>query len=132
MHHYLSMVQNNWNTYLKPSMEQVSAKKYLSVLRPILCCRWLERFGSIPPVLFDTLCEAVLPEELVSATEDLLEKKKHTAEKGLIDRIPELDAFITTEIPRLKQVRDGMPDVVQAGYEEVNRLFRQLLKAAWE
>lgn len=132
MYHYLSMVLSNWNTYLKPSLEQVNVKKYLYVLRPLLCCRWLEQFRTVPPVPFDALCKAVLPEELVSATAELLYKKQHSAEKDLINRIPELDAFIQSEIPRLKQVRDDMPCQPQSGYDEINRIFRQLLKAAWE
>lgn len=132
MHHYLSMVMGNWNTSLKPSLEQVKAKKYLYVLRPILCCRWLERFGTVPPVPFDRLCEAVLPAELRTATEELLRKKKQVDETALIPRIPELDAFILAEMPRLKEVRDSMPQLKQLGYEEVNRIFRQLLKDAWE
>ena len=132
MHHYLSMVLSNWNTYLKPSLERVSVKKYLYVLRPILCCRWLEQFGTVPPVLFDTLCQAVLPEELADATAYLLEQKKNAAEKELIDRIPQLDDFILAEIPRLKEVRDNLTTQTQPGYEEINDLFRQLLKDAWE
>lgn len=132
MHHYLSMVLNNWNTYLKPSMERVNVKKYLYVLRPILCCRWLERFGTVPPVLFDDLCKAVLPEELAPAMADLLEKKKHLDEKTLIPRVPELDDFIMAEIPRLTQVKNEIPEKSLPDYEEVNQYFRQMLKAAWQ
>ena len=132
MHHYLSMVLGNWNTYLKPSLEQVSAKKYLYVLRPLLCCRWLEQHGTVPPVLFDTLCKTVLPEELISATELLLQQKKHGEEKALIPRIPELDNFILAEIPRLKQIREDLPPIPPLTYDMVNQYFRQLLKAAWE
>ena len=132
MHHYLSMVLNNWNTYLKPSLELVSVKKYLYVLRPILCCRWLERFGTVPPVLFDDLCEAVLPKELVHTVEVLLEQKKTVNEKTLIPRILELDAFIQEEIPRLTQTRNDMPQKPLPDYEEVNRYFRDMLKAAWQ
>ena len=131
MHHYLSMVMGTWNTNLKPSLEQVSAKKYLYALRPILCCRWLERFGTVPPVLFSKLREAVLPEELAGVVDDLLEKKQQTGEKNPIPRIPELDAFLLAEMPRLKQVRDDMPYEQQPDYDGVNQLFRQLLQDAW-
>jgi predicted nucleotidyltransferase len=132
MYHYLSMVVNNWNTYLKPSLEKVSVKKYLYVLRPILCCRWLEQFGTVPPVPFDALCKAVLPVELEVVTKDLLEQKKHIEEKALINRMPELDSFILAEIPRLTQVRDDMPHQSQADYEDLNQLFRQMLQDAWK
>lgn len=132
MHHYLSMALGNWNTYLKPSLQEVSAKKYLYGLRPILCCRWLEKFGTVPPVLFSALREAVLPGELDAVVDALLEQKRQTGEKNLIPRIPELDTFLTEEIDRLKQVRDDMPYEQQPDFEGVNQLFRQMLKAAWE
>lgn len=132
MHHYLSMVKSNWNTYLKPELELVSAKKYLYVLRPLLCCRWLERYGTVPPVLFDTLCRTVLPEELIPAMESLLEQKKHGEEKQLIPRLTPLDDFIMAETPRLTQVRDSLPNPALAGYEELNSCFLRLLREAWE
>ena len=132
MHHYLSMVLNNWNTHLKPPRELVSAKKYLYVLRPILCCRWLEQFGTVPPVLFETLCQTVLPEEMIPATQALLEEKKHGEEKALIPRIAYLDDFIQKETPRLIQVRDDLPKTPLPEYDEVNDYFRHLLKRAWE
>ena len=44
----------------------------------------------------------------------------------------ELDAFITAEIPRLTQVREDMPKYTLPDYEEVNQLFRQLLKECWQ
>lgn len=132
MHHYLSMVLKNWNTFLKPSLELVSVKKYLYVLRPILCCRWLEQFGTVPPVLFDTLRATVLPPELEAETERLLELKKSVNEKTLVPRFPVLDAFIQAEIPRLQQARENLPEYVMPDYEEVNAIFRRILKEAWE
>jgi len=131
MHHYLSMVQGNWNTYLKPELEKVSAKKYLYVLRPVLCCRWLEQFGTVPPVPFDTLCKTVLPEELFPAVDALLEQKKHGEEKTMIPRIVPLDEFIMAEIPRLTQVRDNLPAPSLADYGELNDCFRRILREAW-
>ena len=131
MHHYLSMALGNWNGHLKPPREQVSAKKYLYALRPVLCSRWLETYGTVPPIQFRELCETVLPEEMVETTRQLLELKKTVAEKALIPRIPALDDFLQTEIPRLIQVRDNMPKYVMPDYEEVNTLFRKMLKEAW-
>lgn len=131
MHHYLSMLYSNWNRNLLPAQDAVKVKKYLYVLRPLLCCRWLERYGTVPPVPFDQLREAVLPPELAGVMADLLEKKKHAPETELIPRIPELDAFIIEELPRLTRVRDNLPQQPLPEYDGVNELFRQLLNAAW-
>lgn len=131
MHHYLSMAMGNWNGHLKLSLEQVSVKKYLYALRPILCSRWLETYGTVPPVLFSTLYEKVLPEDMTDTVRDLLELKKTVNEKTLIPRIPKLDEFLQAEIARLLQVRDNLPKYTLPDYEDVNALFRQLLKEAW-
>ena len=40
--HYLHMASGNWKSYLE-GRDQVSLKKYLYVLRPLLACRWIER-----------------------------------------------------------------------------------------
>lgn len=132
MHHYLSMTTGNWNTYLKPELERVSAKKYLYVLRPILCCRWLERYGTVPPVPFETLCQSVLPEAYLHATRQLLEEKKTGQEKALIPRIAPLDEFISGEIPRLIQIRDNLPNPELPGYEALNERFLRILRDAWK
>ena len=131
MHHYLSMAMGNWHSHLKLSLEQVSVKKYLYALRPILCSRWLEVYGTVPPVLFRTLCEKVLPEDMEDTVRNLLELKKTVNEKTLIPRIPKLDEFLQAEIARLLQVRDNLPQYTLPDYEDVNTLFRQLLKEAW-
>ena len=131
MHHYLSMCYNDWNRNFQSAPDGVKAKRYLYVLRALLCCRWLERHGTVPPVPFARLREAVLPPELAGVMADLLERKKQALETDLVPRIPELDAFITEELPRLTQVRDNLPQQPLPDYDGVNDLFRRLLNAAW-
>lgn len=130
MHHYLSMILSNWNKHMQDDL--VKLKRYLYVLRPLLCCRWLERFGTVPPVLFDKLREAVLPPEMESVVDDLLQRKMAAEEAEKVPHIPELDSFIRQEIPRLKQLRDEMPHRDTFGYEQVNELFRQVLRQVWQ
>lgn len=130
MAHYLSMALGNWERSMK-GRELVKLKRYLYVLRPILCCRWLEQFGTLPPILFDRLREVVLPPELKQTVEDLLLRKQAAEEAEEVPHIPELDAFILQELPRLKQIRNEMPQSPAVGYEGVNELFRQILKQTW-
>lgn len=121
MQHYYAMLANNWKACGKG--DQVNLKRCLYALRPLLCCRWLEQFGSAPPVRFDELCRAVLPEGLEPAVSELLRKKQETGEKDLMDRIPELDAFIQQELARLEEVRMHIPFVEMPGFEQLNTLF---------
>lgn len=125
MQHYFSMLANNWKACGKG--EQVNLKRCLYALRPLLCCRWLEKYESAPPVPFEALCRAVLPEELEEAVADLLRKKQTAGEKDLMDRIPALDAFITRELERLQEVRMTMPFVEMPGFDKLNHLFWSVL-----
>ena len=45
--HYLSMAEGNYREYLRG--EQVKAKKYFYVLRPLLACRWILERGTPRP-----------------------------------------------------------------------------------
>lgn len=125
MQNYVSMASNNWKDDL--NTEQVKLKKYLYVLRALLCCHWLEKFGSAPPVPFDTLCRAVLPEELKSTVAELLARKKNVHETGLTDHIPELDHFIIPELKRLKQGDFQVPRIPPLDWSILNTMFREVL-----
>ncbi len=125
MYHYISMAYTNWTKHLAP--EQVKLKKYLYVLRPLLCCRWLEERGTVPPIAFDDLCAAMLPRELEKSIADLLRRKKAAAEGELAPHIPELDAFIQEQIPCFQRVAETMPSRGRGSYEQVNALFLSVL-----
>lgn len=128
--HYLSMAQGNWQKHMRN--KQIKLKGYLYVLRPLLCCLWLERYGTVPPVPFDQLCQGALPTELEPVMADLLRRKQIADESELIDHIPELTGFMEQEIPRLKQVVRGMSGIELPGYDMLNSLFREILRTAWQ
>lgn len=86
LHHYLSMAKGNYREYLQG--EQVRAKKYLYVLRPILACKWIEENGTVPPMEFSKLVDSHIPDGLlVQAIHELLCKKKSEGELNLIPRV---------------------------------------------
>lgn len=128
--HYFSMAHGNWQKHMRT--EQIRLKGYLYVLRPLLCCLWLERYGTVPPVPYDQLCEGALPAELKPVMADLLRRKLAADESEQTDHIPELTGFIEQEIPRLKQVLRGMPAADLPGFDALNRIFREILHQAWQ
>jgi len=129
MHHYMSMTLQHWNKYMQG--EKAYIKKYLYVMRPLLACRWLEKYASMPPVLFNALRAQTLPEHLNPAMDELLHRKKLALEAELIDHIPALDEFITSETKRLHSIMDGMEKKELQGFDELNALFRAIVKGAW-
>lgn len=123
-HHYASMAHTNYSAYFRGP--EVSLKKYLYVIRPILAARFIQANHAWPPTLFQSLLEAVsLPKGAEQELADLLEKKRHALEAGLGPRLPELDAYIEEffaafEPPALSE---QYPDQTDA----LNKLFRKFV-----
>ena len=113
LHHYLSMARSNSRTYLQG--EQVSRKKYLYALRPLLAAQWIERGSGLPPIEFDRLRAASdLDVATQGALDRLLEQKKVGNELAAGPPIPELSAFIDSELERLdglRSVEAGAPNL---------------------
>lgn len=130
IYHYYSMATGSWHRHMEG--EQVRLKKYLYVLRPVLCARWIEEHGTLPPVLFDELCAAVLPEDMRPTVDALLRRKKAADESGLTARIPELDDFLLGEMARIRESIGTMGRTELPDWEGINELFRRVIRRAWE
>lgn len=124
LHHYLNTAKNNYNRHLKG--EQVKPKKYFYALRPILACRWIERYHSVPPIRFEELCEAVLPQEMKGHVEALLDIKMNGPEGLTIAPILAIQTYIEENIAELeayvKTVTATHPD-----WKSLNQFFLEEL-----
>jgi hypothetical protein len=131
LNHYYGTANS---TYHKALMgEKVKYKKYFYALRPLLCCRWIERFHEIPPMRFEELLKLFdgsdrdLSEELLTEINRLVEKKVVTEEKELNDHIPMIRSFIETELLRQHDNADMAEDDRIKDFTEINALFRSLI-----
>ncbi len=102
----------------------VRYKKYFYALRPLLAAQYIERYHKVPPVPFDELLELKMPQELRTAIDVLLEKKKQTTEKEVNSRMPVIQAFIESETIRQKELADHMEDDRNKDWTALNRIFR--------
>ncbi|MBK7171236.1 MAG: nucleotidyltransferase domain-containing protein [Gammaproteobacteria bacterium] len=126
-YHYSHMARRNAREYL--FHDRVRLKKYFYVLRPLLAIRYIEAGLGIPPVQFEKLVEAVAPHQLRNSIAELLELKSRTSELGLGEPIPEIGAFIESELERHGEQFSGQgrPDLLE-GKEvraELNEIFRR-------
>lgn len=101
IHHYLSMAEGNFRTYLQG--ERVRAKKYLYVLRPLLAARWIEENGTLPPVLFAALLQLESDAEFLASVEMLLAQKQQGLEMEDLPADPVLHRFIESELLRYSE-----------------------------
>lgn len=86
IYHYLHMADGNYRTYLREGREDglVWLKKYLYVVRPLLCCHWIQDKGGVPPVDIDELVAGVpaAVEAIRPDLEGLLAEKRAGGELG--------------------------------------------------
>lgn len=131
IHHYNGTAKSTYKNYL--TGDKVKYKKYFYALRPLLCCKWIERYHEIPPMRFDELLKLFdesdenLPKELLDEINKLVEKKIITKEKDLNDHIPMIRKFIEDEIERQNIIGSEIPDDRKSDISDLNSLFQTIL-----
>ena len=128
-YHYLHMAQGNNRDYVRG--DEVWRKKYVYILRPLLAIGWIEQEESAVPMEFQVLVDRLVTDSGVrQAIDDLLEAKKRGQELDRGPALPELNAFITSELKRLER---DLPKRInpKADVERLNEVFRFALSAAW-
>ena len=129
--HYYGTANSTLHGFLSGDM--VRYKKYFYALRPLLCCRWIERYHSVPPMEFEKLLtmfsepDDVLTQELYDAIQELLRRKAETEEKDLNPQMPAVISFIREECLRQKRISDAAADDHRRDYSELNEAFRRVL-----
>ena len=130
LHHYLSMARGNYREYLQG--ELVKIKKYFYVLRPILACKWIEKYNSIPPLLFEVLLDNLLHEgELKIEINSLLIRKVNGDELNLEQRIYVINQYIDDEIKHLEEYTNRIKYEPTDPTTKLDQLFRETLIEAW-
>lgn len=100
--HYINMARGNYRDYLQG--DRVWLKKYLYVVRPLLCSRYILEHGKFPPIEFDALINSVtVPDMPMAEIMALVEQKRHGSELSYGDAVPAISSFIDRELA--EQVR---------------------------
>ena len=130
LYHYLSMASGNYRDYLRG--DQVKIKKCFYVLRPILACKWIEKYNSIPPLLFNDLLNDIIPEgELKGEINTLYLRKISGDELDLEQKIDIINSFIEHELEHLGEYCKSIKHESIDPIERLNLLFRNTLLEVW-
>lgn len=137
VYHYLHMARGNYRDYLRG--EEVKIKKYFYVLRPILACSWIEKYGTVPSIRFQQLVERLIPEgsELMQGIQELLARKVLGDELDRGDRISCIHEFIEERLAHYEQIAPELPasgssaSSQQGESVDLDVLFRSALREVW-
>ncbi|MGG6312607.1 nucleotidyltransferase domain-containing protein [Paenibacillus macerans] len=141
MYHYLNMAKRNFRAELRG--ERIKPKAYFYVLRPMLACGWIERYGTMPPQEIRRLTEPVLPLEnrrLGGEIERLLAYKQASFGAERRPRMPGLDAYLAERIAYFEELAPTLGAIAAAVHPtesddqlegELDALFRAVLQDVW-
>ena len=126
LYHYLNTARTQMNKYL--SGDKVKPKKYFYALRPILACRWIEKYHSVPPILFDDLVKELLPDEMKELVSRLLDIKVKGPEGMEIEPIEPIQDFI---IKNIQELDDYIQSVTEEkkDWKALNQFFIEELSS---
>ncbi|MEM1056118.1 MAG: nucleotidyltransferase domain-containing protein [Bacteroidota bacterium] len=128
-YHYWSMARSNFKAELRGDL--VRPKKYFYVLRPILCCHWIQAEPEAPPPMeFDRLVDRFLTGDVRETVEALLVEKRAGAEGDRRPPIPVLQRFAEAELVELERLAQSVPPS-EADREALNSFFLQALREVW-
>jgi predicted nucleotidyltransferase len=131
VYHYLHMAKGNFREYLQG--EQVKIKKYFYVLRPILACKWIEKYNTSPPILFQELVRDLVTEpELGAAIDDLLSRKLAGEELNLEQRVDVINEFVEREIEDISEYAKSVQADLEDPTELLDGLFRKYLQIVYQ
>lgn len=124
LYHYLNMAKTDYEKHL--TEERVKVKKYFYALRPILAANWIVKRQTPPPIEFDKLVEAELPQDLMPLVQDLLERKQNLLESSLIQKVDVINAYLEDQMARLNQIAADLP-VEEVEWQKLNQYFLEVL-----
>lgn len=131
VYHYLHMAKGNFREYLQG--EQVKIKKYFYVLRPILACKWIEKYNTSPPILFQELVRDLVTEpELRAAIDDLLSRKLAGEELNLEQRVDVINEFVEREIEQISEYAKSVQADLEDPTELLDELYRKYLQIVYQ
>ena len=107
--------------------ETVRLKKYFYVLRPLLACKWILAEGTPPPMLFKTLMDKYLDEDIKPDVLKLLDLKMNMPEITEGKRFDRVNDYIDKNIAQMEDVIKNFPDRHGQNWEVLNKIFIDLL-----
>ncbi|WP_139490621.1 nucleotidyltransferase domain-containing protein [Brevibacillus dissolubilis] len=125
-HHYLSMAETNYTRHIA-GKDEVMLKKYLYVIRPLICIHWMEQKQTPPPTsVWETLEEITMADDVRKRILDLLHAKQQGSELGKEGKDEFLNGYIDSEIHRIRQ-RIVMMEETEMDEPLLNELMWQQL-----
>ncbi|HCC06826.1 MAG TPA: hypothetical protein DEP72_01485 [Clostridiales bacterium] len=131
IYHYLHIAKNKYEEI--QGADSVKIKKYFYILRPILACKWVEEFGTMPPMEFNKILNEIeLTPELSKSISDLLVKKAASVESDLEPVYPNMMEYFASKINYYAEYIKNVKFNKSSNTGLLDRLFQETLNDVWK
>jgi hypothetical protein len=123
-YHYLSMAKKSIEK--AEGSERVKLKTYMYSIRPILCCEWIIRNLTQPPMhIADLLASITEKTPFKDKVIDLIKKKNEHSERYSVERSEVIENYINNKIVELQDYIPKNPQ--RPGMDVFDDVFRYIL-----
>ena len=130
IYHYLHIAKKHLAEIDKA--DDMNIKKCFYILRPMLACRWIEKYKTMPPMEFEKLMDdQPLEERLVAEIKKLLENKMAGQEANREYKNPVVVDFLQQQANHYDAYLNYNKKGPEPDYFALNQLFRQTLQRVW-
>lgn len=130
IHHYLHMAEGNFKQYLQG--DRVRVKKYFYVLRPILACRWIEKYNTMAPMEFQILVDELVTDATLQAEIAALQARKMAGEELSEEpKIQLLNDFCGEQIAYFNNYVKQQESPARPDNTQLNALFKNTMNEVW-
>ncbi|WP_216830227.1 nucleotidyltransferase domain-containing protein [Alkalihalobacterium elongatum] len=132
LYHYLNMAKRNAKGSFHSPDAYANVKLVLNVVKPLLACRWIKKYHSMPPNEFVYLMDHI-PKSGVLRTEveAILEKKLKREKEISINELGAIQKFIEEQIGCLTDYVKRLEENKKADTDAFDQLFQRTLKTVW-
>lgn len=123
-HHYLSMAKKKIGAVY--DSRKVRLKTLMYAIRPVLCCEWIIRHGTQPPMQMSELLDSVADDgRFRMKVVGLIEEKAKHPEGHMVDRSDTIERYLLTKI---HDIENRIPkNNKKLGTETFDSAFRDIL-----
>jgi uncharacterized protein len=130
VYHYLGWAGRIRNRYL--AADAVAYKRYLYVMRPLLCAMWLIEHRSPPPMdILHVLDGVRVSPTVAGALHSLIASKRASRELGSGPPDPVIDDFVTEQLLVLKPFGRRPAQGISTDHAQLDSIFHAALRHLW-
>ncbi len=105
---------------------QIGIKKLFYVVRPLFCCEWILKNGSMPPTEFQRLIdEELASSKIISEIVDIRQQKESALEGQLISIPQNLKSWISDQLKRVEIEAMSLPGALKRDWGVLDQMLIQ-------